>query len=161
MGQPYFHWEILWDICSLYRNFKQNNRNILVVKCEKVNRKSLALYLRREQNSCGRDAVCLFWLMARLDFRRFHQNRCVSNGSDGLHQTTFQPSSKYCLHFRTHVDSTVFPVSFFTGIQQRVLGMSTKYHNIQTSLTSTYIKCVEDMLQITRDFECHCCLILC
>ena len=149
MGQPYFHWEILWDILSLYRGFQETFF------------RERSKYLRREQNSCGRDAVCLFWLMARLDFRRFHQNRCVSNGSDGLHQTTFQPSSKYCLHFRTHVDSTVFPVSFFTGIQQRVLGMSTKYHNIQTSLTSTYIKCVEDMLQITRDFECHCCLILC
>ena len=59
--------------------------------------------------------------MARLDFLRFHRNRCVSNGSGGLHRTTFQPSS-YCLHFRFHlmtklpvtqVDSTVFPVSFF------------------------------------------------
>ena len=28
--------------------FKQNNRNILVIKCGKLNRKSLALYLRRE-----------------------------------------------------------------------------------------------------------------
>ena len=34
--------------------FKQNNRNILVIKYEKLNQKSLALYLRREQNSCGR-----------------------------------------------------------------------------------------------------------
>ena len=66
--------------------------------------------------------MCLLWLMARLDFLRFHRNRCVSNGSDGLHRTTFQPSSKYCLHFRFHlmttltvtqVDSTVLPVSFF------------------------------------------------
>ena len=61
--------------------------------------------------------MCLFWLMARLDFLRFHRNRCVSNGSDGLHRTTFQPSCKYCLHFRflpvTQVDSTVLPVSFF------------------------------------------------
>ena len=30
--------------------FKQNNRIILVIKCEKLNQKSLALYLRREQN---------------------------------------------------------------------------------------------------------------
>ena len=67
-------------------------------------------------------AVYLFWLMARLDFLRFHRNRCVSNGSDGLCRTTFQPSSKYCLHFWFHlmtklpvtqVDSTVLPVSFF------------------------------------------------
>ena len=67
-------------------------------------------------------AVCLFWLMARLDFLRFHRNRCVSIGSDGLHRTTFQPSSKYCLDFRFHlmtklpvtqVDSTVLPVTFF------------------------------------------------
>ena len=64
-------------------------------------------------------AVCLFWLLARLDFQRFHRNRCISNRSDGLHRTTFQPSSKYCLHFRFHlitklpvtqVDSTVLPV---------------------------------------------------
>ena len=34
--------------------FEQNNRNILVLKCEKLNRKSLALYLSCEQNSCGR-----------------------------------------------------------------------------------------------------------
>ena len=27
----------------------------------------------------------------RLDFRRFHRNRFVSNGSDGVHRTTFQP----------------------------------------------------------------------
>ena len=60
--------------------------------------------------------------MARLDFLRFHRNRCVSIGSDGLHRTTFQPSSKYCLDFRFHlmtklpvtqVDSTVLPVTFF------------------------------------------------
>ena len=67
--------------------------------------------------------------MARLDFLRFHRNRCISNGSDGLHRATFQPSSKYCLHFQFHlmtklpvirnwvsavtqVDSTVLPVSF-------------------------------------------------
>ena len=40
--------------------------------------------------------------MTRLDFLRFHRNRCVSNGSDGLHRVTFQPSSKYCLPFRFH-----------------------------------------------------------
>ena len=60
--------------------------------------------------------------MARLDFLRSHRNRFVSNGSDGLHRTTFQPSSKYCSHFRFHrmttlqvtqVDSTVLPVLFF------------------------------------------------
>ena len=89
--------------------------------------------------------MCLFWLMARLDFLRFHRNRCVSNGSDGLHRTTFQPSSKYCLHFRFHlmtklpvtqVDSLYFPSGFIfrldsvgllvlsTGIWSRVLDMS-------------------------------------
>ena len=86
--------------------------------------------------------------MARLDFLRFHRNRFVSNGSDGLHRTTFQPSSKYCLHFRFHlmtklpvtqVDSTVLPVSFFdldsiglqvlsTGIWSRVLDMCGATH---------------------------------
>ena len=38
---------------------------------------------------------------------------CVSNGSDGLYRTTFQPSSKYYLMTRlpvTQVDSTVLPV---------------------------------------------------
>ena len=50
-----------------------------------------------------------------------HRNQCVSNGSDGLHWTTFQFSSLYCLHFRFHltcmtrlpvtqVDSTVLLV---------------------------------------------------
>ena len=29
--------------------------------------------------------------MARLDFCRFNRNRCVSNGSNGLNRTTFQP----------------------------------------------------------------------
>ena len=65
--------------------------------------------------------------MARLDFLRFHRNRCVSNGSDGLHRTTFQPSSKYCLHFRFHlmtklpvtqVDSSELPVSFSTRLRR-------------------------------------------
>ena len=46
----------------------------------------------------------LIWLMAQLDFRRFYRNRCVSNGSNGLHRTTFQPFSsqrvsKYCCLF--------------------------------------------------------------
>ena len=31
--------------------------------------------------------------MARLDFRRFHRNRCVSSGSNGAHWTTFLPFS--------------------------------------------------------------------
>ena len=35
--------------------------------------------------------------------RRFYRNRYVSNGSDGLHRTTFPISSKYCLHFRIHL----------------------------------------------------------
>ena len=38
--------------------------------------------------------------MVRLDSRIFHRNQRISNGSDGLHRTTFQPSSLYCLHFR-------------------------------------------------------------
>ena len=91
--------------------------------------------------------------MARLDFLRFHRNRCVSNGSDGLHRTTFQPSSKYCLHFRFHlmtklpvtqVDSTVLPVSFLdsvglqdlsTGIWSRVLDMCAKSLSYLNSAT--------------------------
>ena len=48
-------------------------------------------------------AVCLFWLIARLDFLRFHWNGCVSNGSDGLHLMTFQSSPKCCLHFLFHL----------------------------------------------------------
>ena len=40
-------------------------------------------------------AACLFWLMARLDYCRFHRNRCASNGSSGLHRTTFQPFSSH------------------------------------------------------------------
>ena len=78
--------------------------------------------------------------MALLDLLRFHRNRCVSNGSDGLHRTTFQPSSKYCLHFRFHL-MTKLPVTqvdqlycssgfifrldsvFSTGIWSRVLDM--------------------------------------
>ena len=52
--------------------------------------------------------IGLFRLMARLDFRRFHRNCCASNGSSGLHRTTFQPFSsqrisKYYLHFRFHL----------------------------------------------------------
>ena len=30
-------------------------------------------------------AICLFWLMGWLDFRRFHRNRCAFNGSNGPH----------------------------------------------------------------------------
>ena len=46
----------------------------------------------------------------------------ITKREDGIHRTTFQPSSKYCLHFRfylttklpvTQVDSTELPVSFF------------------------------------------------
>ena len=41
----------------------------------------------------------------KISQRRFHQSRCVSSRSDGLHWTTFQPSSGYCLHFRFHLMS--------------------------------------------------------
>ena len=47
----------------------------------------------------------LIWLMVRLDFRRFHRNR-VSNGSNGLHRTTFQPfSSQRVSKYRCLIDS--------------------------------------------------------
>ena len=50
---------------------------------------SASLYLKVPNVLC---VTCLFWLMARLDFRRLHWNRCASSGSDGLHRTT----ENYC-----------------------------------------------------------------
>ena len=45
-------------------------------------------------------------MLSRLDFRRFHRNRSVSNGSNGAHRTAFPPFqriSKYSLHFQFHL----------------------------------------------------------
>ena len=54
--------------------------------------------LYRLQCTCACFGSC-----SRLDFRRFHRNRFVPNGSDGVHRTTFQPSSNCCRHFRFHL----------------------------------------------------------
>ena len=61
--------------------------------------------------------ACLF----RLSYSCYMLSVPVTCADDGLHRTTFQPSSKYCLHSQFHlmarlpviqVDSTVLPVSF-------------------------------------------------
>ena len=76
------------DLCHVCRVLLSTFRLTLHVK-----RASLDLGLKERVNV--RRAEFLFWPMARLDLWRFHRNRCVSIGSDGL-WTTFQPSWKYC-----------------------------------------------------------------
>ena len=79
-----------------------------------VKRASLDLGLLKRTSYVTR-AVCLCWLMERLDFRRFHRNRYQWIPSEDLPTLL----SKYCLPFRfylmtrlpvTQVHSTVLPV---------------------------------------------------
>ena len=160
MGQPYFHWETLWDILSLYRNSQETFFQRIIetsqTRIEFVWTGCSVLVLAHGTTRLPQipsESMCFQWIRwtPSDDFLTILKVSFTLPDSSGLDCTS---------GFICRLDSIELQ-DLSTGIQQRVLEMNTKYHNIQTSLTSTYIECVEDMLQITRDYECHCCLILC